>query len=585
MTTANQSYAGGTTTGWSNATGNGAAAGNAVSGQNWAVTGNSASSGPNCVTTTTVNGSAWSNLTDSYNDTANWTQNVATDGSVTYDATVENDVAGSENGSGTMTNAWQTTYTYPGGGNMPGMSYSTSGSSTTGTGGVMPQSYAEPVNYPGYYTGRYTSRRAVSADAGRRAGLRWAAGGRVHAERTDPARHRHGDDARGQLRAGYPVDAAGGRGGLGGLGGRAVVSGQSDRQLGAGDRGPERGLQRHARPGSGGRGELRGDLRQHRSAAAGALVRGRRHGRPRSGPELAGIGPRRRFPCLELGLERRPGRREQLFRGVRRHPDLRADGALPGRDRGGEFRGPQLGDVHGGAGGGHGGEHRPGAANPCGAGVLASIGIKAVNGIQAVGNAWSFSDNMQAGNYGSAAMDAVGLLGNVSQMLRACFAAGTPLLTPDGWKPIEDFREGDLLLSASEDDPAGPIEPRRVEEIFTRVSAVVELRVCGQSIRTTAEHPFYVQGKGWTAAAELASGDLFRSHDGRWNPVESINPTGEVTTVYNMRIAEYHTYFVGSAEWGFSVWAHNAACSTASVEPDWSAYPKGLPKPPVGCSR
>ena len=24
-----------------------------------------------------------------------------------------------------------------------------------------------------------------------------------------------------------------------------------------------------------------------------------------------------------------------------------------------------------------------------------------------------------------------------------------------------------------------------------------------------------------------------------------------------MRIQEYHTYFVGCAEWGFSVWAHN----------------------------
>jgi filamentous hemagglutinin len=31
-----------------------------------------------------------------------------------------------------------------------------------------------------------------------------------------------------------------------------------------------------------------------------------------------------------------------------------------------------------------------------------------------------------------------------------------------------------------------------------------------------------------------------------------------VATVYNLRVAEYHTYFVGSLEWGFSVWAHNA---------------------------
>jgi hypothetical protein len=28
--------------------------------------------------------------------------------------------------------------------------------------------------------------------------------------------------------------------------------------------------------------------------------------------------------------------------------------------------------------------------------------------------------------------------------------------------------------------------------------------------------------------------------------------------VYNMRVAEYHTYFVGCEAWGFSVWAHNS---------------------------
>jgi hypothetical protein len=39
--------------------------------------------------------------------------------------------------------------------------------------------------------------------------------------------------------------------------------------------------------------------------------------------------------------------------------------------------------------------------------------------------------------------------------------------------------------------------------------------------------------------------------------VEAVTDSGEVTTVYNVRIAEYHTYFVGSRDWAFSVWAHN----------------------------
>lgn len=30
-----------------------------------------------------------------------------------------------------------------------------------------------------------------------------------------------------------------------------------------------------------------------------------------------------------------------------------------------------------------------------------------------------------------------------------------------------------------------------------------------------------------------------------------------MATVYNLRVADYHTYFVGCNEWGWSVWAHN----------------------------
>jgi hypothetical protein len=33
--------------------------------------------------------------------------------------------------------------------------------------------------------------------------------------------------------------------------------------------------------------------------------------------------------------------------------------------------------------------------------------------------------------------------------------------------------------------------------------------------------------------------------------------TGRVAVVYNFEVADFHTYFVGCDEWGFSVWAHN----------------------------
>lgn len=80
-------------------------------------------------------------------------------------------------------------------------------------------------------------------------------------------------------------------------------------------------------------------------------------------------------------------------------------------------------------------------------------------------------------------------------LMGPCFAAGTPLLTPDGEKPIEQFRPGDWILSAPEDDPNAPLVYRQVEAVFHTRAALFNLRVGGQTIRTTAQHPFWVDGR------------------------------------------------------------------------------------------
>jgi hypothetical protein len=144
----------------------------------------------------------------------------------------------------------------------------------------------------------------------------------------------------------------------------------------------------------------------------------------------------------------------------------------------------------------------------------------------------------------------------------ACFVAGTKLLTPQGSKRIEEFVVGDQLLSRCETGVDWPVTVREVEEVFVVTAQVVNLHVNGQVIRTTAEHPFWVAGKGWVPASSLRVGDLLSSHDGRWVAVEAVVDTGEWETVYNIRVAEDHTYFVAGDEWGFSIWAHNA-CYTA----------------------
>ena len=50
------------------------------------------------------------------------------------------------------------------------------------------------------------------------------------------------------------------------------------------------------------------------------------------------------------------------------------------------------------------------------------------------------------------------------------------------------------------------------------------VRVGGQDMRTTPEHPFWVQDQGWRAAGDLRPGDRLASHDGSWAAVEAVHP-------------------------------------------------------------
>ena len=169
------------------------------------------------------------------------------------------------------------------------------------------------------------------------------------------------------------------------------------------------------------------------------------------------------------------------------------------------------------------------------------------------GNGHDFDSGLFYGNLAS-------MPGNLlARKLIPCFAAGTPIRTPQGQMPIEQLRVGDLVLSRDEHDPNSPVAAKVIEEVFVRQGEILNLHVGGRVIKTTPEHPFYVKDQGWTAAGELEIGDLLSTEAaGGWVAVEDVLDTGQVETVYNFRVADYHTYFVGSTHWGFSVWVHNS---------------------------
>ena len=161
------------------------------------------------------------------------------------------------------------------------------------------------------------------------------------------------------------------------------------------------------------------------------------------------------------------------------------------------------------------------------------------------------------------AIDDAGLAGK-------CFVAGTPIATPAGMIAIENLRAGMLVYSFDPDTLE--ITEKAVEDVFVKESdRLVELTVNNEIIKTTPDHPFYVPKKGFVNAIELKAGDKLFTLNGEYVVVEAVQHEllEAPVKVYNFRVADLHTYFVGKTEIG----THNMTCG-----PNGTNMPRGLQK-------
>ncbi len=95
---------------------------------------------------------------------------------------------------------------------------------------------------------------------------------------------------------------------------------------------------------------------------------------------------------------------------------------------------------------------------------------------------------------------------------------------------------------------------------------LTELIIDGEWIETTPEHPFYVEGKGWTDAEDLEMGDEVRQADGTTGTVWLQWNVQKTQEMYNLTVDEAHTFFVGDGQW----LVHN--CSAQIPKYDRSAF-------------
>ena len=113
------------------------------------------------------------------------------------------------------------------------------------------------------------------------------------------------------------------------------------------------------------------------------------------------------------------------------------------------------------------------------------------------------------------------------------------------------------------DEETGEQEYKEVVRLFrNQTYCWYHLKVNGEEIQCTAEHPFYVESKGFVPASKLTNQDKLVQADGTIVEIQSIfiEHLAAPETTYNFEVAEYHTYYV--AEQG--ILAHNA-CADKNI--------------------
>ena len=129
----------------------------------------------------------------------------------------------------------------------------------------------------------------------------------------------------------------------------------------------------------------------------------------------------------------------------------------------------------------------------------------------------------------------------------SCFIAGTLVLTERGLVKIEEVDLNDKVLA--QDPETNRISFKSVIETFKRdVDRLIWLTVNGEIIKSSFDHPFYVKNVGFIRASDLWIGAELINEEGNTFSLEDIYREyfeEETISVYNFKVADYHTYFVG----------------------------------------
>ena len=141
------------------------------------------------------------------------------------------------------------------------------------------------------------------------------------------------------------------------------------------------------------------------------------------------------------------------------------------------------------------------------------------------------------------------------------FTSSTKVTTSDGEKAIGDLHVGELVLAYNPSTHKTELQP--ILHVWTHTdNDLVDLTLASlptkiggktngqrESLRTTSEHPFLTQEKGFLPAGQLVPGLHVLKADGSRGVVVAVRVVHTTAVMYNLTVAIDHTFTVGDGQW------------------------------------
>lgn len=133
-----------------------------------------------------------------------------------------------------------------------------------------------------------------------------------------------------------------------------------------------------------------------------------------------------------------------------------------------------------------------------------------------------------------------------------CMAAGTPVHVPDGVRPIELIAPGDEVMVGSS---VGDVPAAVCLWYCAEVGHLMKIAGADFTIHCSANHPFWIPGRGWVSASRIRPGDRVAARGSRSFLVSLVQRVDGSARVYGIATETGANFYAGAEGVDVAQWA------------------------------